>query len=956
VAIVVDGDHIVVYKNGDPVKLMSIAKAPNLAKWTPSLSLRMPKVAPDGLLKYDAYRADIELDGDLSDWDCHEYKDQTPFYPHQITDTAIGTHCCGDQLTEFDDLPDQGGIWNGADDQASAVSFAWQPDYLFIAVKVVDDEHQNPEDEGVGKNGDSVQVVFANALQENPIFFESFFALTPGVATGPDYGQKWDIFGSRGFDSHVSAGWHHHNLVRWSDHVFINVMDFGDPSSRSGPASMHVVNASIIRNEQTHTTTYEMVFSASIFGVDTLGGGMQIGIGVSVSDADQSPSQQGPKGWSGWGPYVVYQGYHELESSEGNNYWKQLMETGMVTLRDTEVICDYGAGAVRVPTSFFAAADVLTETIFIGADEHGGQPFHGSLGMLQVYEDALGSTDLNCVYERGRQLVVSGRMAQTTKSECREAVHTGCTSSVASRGHDTPLDLLQRLAASKVIVDDGSCIFDKQPAVGEHGVIAIVDAWQHISLRGSSYTRPLIFTGVMTRKSTAQAIIRIKNVHMDSSGGWSFEIRAEQKSCHFAKPPPTAEHVSYLVIEAGVSEEGWQAGLIRVHDREWRRVSLLQRLNSRKAAPVVISNVQNYDSRIDFVTTRHHIVRPLLPASAAETYEAFFVQVLGEGVWCPDMHYYAEYFANLDLAGTPVVTQCEPTTPNWHWHSCCGGVPPAMVGYENHENPALFSARWTTRIYTDVRETRFHFSSLASGGSRIMLDDTMVLDVWEEWDSTFISDPITIGGGYHYIAYEYRSAKNRDSAPSNSYAVLAWSDQTGFNTDETNYTQSIGAEIELYNDVGWLACAVGSTGTIQSHLFEAGFVQATHSELTTAVKFGGSFASAPSVFASIFSNDMLYGHLRLLENNDEQALLATEYDTCNFVIDSGDHVLSWIAILNPSSVHLAVRQRSTKPSDTAVLLNIRKSLGLPDYLQWRNGSDPCRYVLMYECITIDTLP
>ena len=50
-----------------------------------------------------------------------------------------------------------------------------------------------------------------------------------------------------------------------------------------------------------------------------------------------------------------------------------------------------------------------------------------------------------------------------------------------------------------------------------------------------------------------------------TSGAWYFEIAAEQKSCHFAQPPPTSEHVNYIVVEGGVSSEGWQAGLMTVH-------------------------------------------------------------------------------------------------------------------------------------------------------------------------------------------------------------------------------------------------------------------------------------------------------------------------------------------------------------------------------------------------------
>jgi hypothetical protein len=320
-------------------------------------------------------------------------------------------------------------------------------------------------------------------------------------------------------------------------------------------------------------------------------------------------------------------------------------------------------------------------------------------------------------------------------------------------------------------VDDGSCRFDTQASgVSEAGTVHIIDTWQRIFLRGS-YDYPLVYSGVMTRQSTAQAIVRLQSVSMDSSGIWSFAIRAEQKSCHFAKPPPTVERVSYLVVEAGVSIEGWQAGVIRVYDREWHRVSLLRRFepdpSHHSLVPAVISQVQNYESRTTFLSTRHHVAPGHLQ-SAISMYRAFFVHVQGEGVWCPDTHYYAEYFGNIELAGTPVAALCEPTMPDWHWHVCCDGVPPAMKG---PGKTSMFSARWTTRIRTSG-ETNLHFSSLASGGSRIILDDATVLDAWQEWGSTYTSELTPAGAGYHYLIYEYRSADSNDAAPANSYICM----------------------------------------------------------------------------------------------------------------------------------------------------------------------------------------
>jgi hypothetical protein len=250
---------------------------------------------------------------------------------------------------------------------------------------------------------------------------------------------------------------------------------------------------------------------------------------------------------------------------------------------------------------------------------------------------------------------------------------------------------------------------------------------------------------------------------------------------------------------------------------------------------------------------------------------------------------------------------------------------------------------------------KLSLSSYASSGSRIMLDGTTVLDKWEECCSTFTSDLITIGEGYHILTYEYQSATNRDMTPTNSYAVLASSmdgDAAAFKT--ANYTE-LDAH-PLYADVGWLVCSPVSS-TINSQQLQAGFAQTT-SDLTTTINFGDHFAVAPLVFAGLVSTGTLSGHLRLLAASERQLLIATEYDTCNFVVGAAQRMISWIIAPNPSDiVNSVVSQRATNASDTAQLLRIRELLSLPDYLQWRNGSDPCRDRWAgVECRTFEGTP
>jgi hypothetical protein len=271
-------------------------------------------------------------------------------------------------------------------------------------------------------------------------------------------------------------------------------------------------------------------------------------------------------------------------------------------------------------------------------------------------------------------------------------------------------------------------------------------------------------------------------------------------------------------------------------------------------------------------------------------------------------------------------------------------------------NSVQFSARWTSRIRTEEQETKLVFSSLASGGSRIVLDGAMALDAWEEWGSTFSSEPITVGRGYHLLKYEYRSAHFLDTVPTvigsleisldptNSFAVLSWSSEAGASvaSNGNNRTGSTvdAALTELYVDVGWLACFAGAS-TMQGNRFDAGFAHTT-TDLRTTIDFSDRFTATPMVFAGLVSTSGLSGHLRLLTASDGQFSLATEYDTCNIVIDTAERMISWMAIpTTGDTVNSAVSQRPTSAPDMAALLRIRELLGLPDYLQWHNGSDPC---------------
>eukprot|EP01051_Picozoa_sp_SAG22_P001949 SAG22_NODE_82_length_21749_cov_10.719769_6_plen_692_part_00 len=577
----------------------------------------------------------------------------------------------------------------------------------------------------------------------------------------------------------------------------------------------------------------------------------------------------------------------------------------------------------------------LAGTATLGARVRSGAHLNGlsgTLAMVQIYSDALGLDRAQCIHQGGQRLVESGRMALLADTGCRAAVSTGCTDVAASNG--PPMRTEEAGSTPARTNDDGSCIFaHSRSAATESGVAHVTDDWATIVLR-NAYTRPLVYCGTLTRSSTAQAVVRIGSLHADLSGSWSFQIYAQQKLCHLATPPPLNERVSYLVVEAGTAAaaaEGWQAGVVRVVDQEWHRASFHEPFES--APPVVLTQVQNHEERTKLVTVRQQLFPAPSAADRSSPHFSVFVQVEGEGVWCPDGQFYAEYYGSLDLSGSPVATGCEPDAPDWHWHSCCGGSPPAM----GSAGTALFAARWSSRFHSQG-EAAITFRSYASSGSRVIVDEVIVLDVWHESGSTYSSEPVTVGPGYHYLGYEYQSAGAADAAPTNSFATLSW-------TGLSNAT-ALGSDVPVFADVGWLAVANG-TGSMHGIVHMAGYLVPLQSHLAVDVAFATSFDSAPLMFAGYQSgiHDVAKGgHLRLVESHEATATVAIEFDTCGVAAEGTERLVAWVALSTAAGTHedTRVHQMPTLQSDVTALLLMSAELKLPGYLRWRNGSDPCR--------------
>ena len=138
----------------------------------------------------------------------------------------------------------------------------------------------------------------------------------------------------------------------------------------------------------------------------------------------------------------------------------------------------------------------------------------------------------------------------------------------------------------------------------------------------------------------------------------------------------------------------------------------------------------------------------------------------------------------------------------------------------------------------------------------MIFDRVIVVDAWEEHDSTFSSEPVAAAPGYHYVEYEFRSTDSVDaSAPTNSFAVLSWSGFNSTGIDRNAHT--------VYADVGWFACPNG-TGTLHGFHFEAGLNQIP-ADLSVDLRLSELFVNSPHTFASYLSIDSARGgHVRSL--------------------------------------------------------------------------------------------
>lgn len=109
----------------------------------------------------------------------------------------------------------------------------------------------------------------------------------------------------------------------------------------------------------------------------------------------------------------------------------------------------------------------------------------------------------------------------------------------------------------------------------------------------------------------------------------------------------------------------------------------------------------------------------------------------------PPPPFAAEYFANIDLAGTPVLARIDADL-DFDWGS--GSPDPAVP-------PNGYSARWTrTQSYT---AGTYRFTATGDDGIRVLVDGVVVVDGWFYQAPTTYSADVSLAPGLHTVVVEY---------------------------------------------------------------------------------------------------------------------------------------------------------------------------------------------------------
>lgn len=174
---------------------------------------------------------------------------------------------------------------------------------------------------------------------------------------------------------------------------------------------------------------------------------------------------------------------------------------------------------------------------------------------------------------------------------------------------------------------------------------------------------------------------------------------------------------------------------------------------------------------------------------------------VGAPTACGDDEFLAEFFSNVELSQSPTTVLCESSIDRqWGY----GGVP------ELQGQTDRFSVRWSGSFSfpapSGTPVGSWEFQSTADDGSRLYVDNILIIDKWSACCTTWTSEPQDLDSTTrHRIVYEMMES---DGA---AFAILDWS-FAGCSTD--NFLVEYFDNVFLGGTPAFVSCTTGSIAQI----------------------------------------------------------------------------------------------------------------------------------------------
>jgi glucose/arabinose dehydrogenase len=275
---------------------------------------------------------------------------------------------------------------------------------------------------------------------------------------------------------------------------------------------------------------------------------------------------------------------------------------------------------------------------------------------------------------------------------------------------------------------------------------------------------------------------------------------------------------------------------------------------------------------------------------------------------CAPGQYLAEYFDNMTLSGIPATSRCESSPIAHDWGT---GSPAAGLGADE------FSVRWTGTF--DFEAGPHTFTATSDDGIRVWLDDTPLIDAWQDQGPTTNTATPIVSGGAHTVRVEYYEHGSGALAALNWAAGLANTPPTAtIETPSAGTTWRVGEQIDFSGsstdaEDGPLPASAYSWNLVMHHCPSNCH---THPQQTFEGAQTGSFNAPDHEYPS---------HLELSLTVTDSAGLS---DTTSVLLQPKTAILTFGS--SPGGLELVVGNvRKATPFDETVILGSNNTISAP---------------------------